>query len=63
VSVNTDTRGLTQATLNKEYALLTKHFGWTADQLLVANRTALRHAFLDEGARATLLSRLQPVVS
>jgi adenosine deaminase len=63
VSVNTDTRGLTQATLNKEYALLTKHFGWTADQLLIANRIALRHAFLDEGARATLLSRLQPVVS
>ncbi len=58
LSVNTDTRGLTPVTLAKEYGLLTKHFGWTADHLLASNRAALHHAFADETTRAQLLSRM-----
>jgi len=62
LSVNTDTRGLTPATLTKEYRLLTKHFGWTVEQLLASNRAALDHAFVDDATRALLLSRVQAAV-
>jgi adenosine deaminase len=58
LSVNTDTRGLSQATLTKEYVLLTKHFAWTEKQFLASIRMALRHAFVDDTTRARLLSRL-----
>jgi adenosine deaminase len=62
LSVNTDTRGLTPATLTKEYRLLAKHFGWTAEQLLASNRAALHHAFVDDTMRARLLSRVEAAV-
>jgi adenosine deaminase len=62
LSINTDTRGLTPATLTKEYGLLRKHFGWTAEQLLSSNRAALEHAFVDEATKAQLLSRVPAAV-
>jgi len=58
VSINTDTRTLTPTTLTREYELLCQHFKWTPAMLLASNVAALRHAFLDEATKASLLARL-----
>jgi adenosine deaminase len=58
ISISTDTRTLTPTTLRHEYELLNQHFQWTPAMLLASNVAALRHAFLDEVTKATLLSRL-----
>jgi adenosine deaminase len=58
LGINTDTRTITNITLNEEYALLREHFGWSDDEFLTCNRAALRAAFLDEAVRERVLSRL-----
>ncbi|HTU47295.1 MAG TPA: adenosine deaminase [Bryobacteraceae bacterium] len=58
LGINTDTRTITNVTLNQEYALLGEHFGWGEAEFLACNRAALEAAFVDEAAREQLLSRL-----
>ena len=58
VSVSTDTRTITDVTLNREYAGLARAFGWGPAEFARSNENALRAAFLPEPARADLMRRL-----
>ena len=58
LGVNTDTRTITNVTLNQEYTLLQEHFGWADTHFRACNRAALEAAFIDEPLRERLLSRI-----
>ncbi len=58
LGINTDTRTITNVTLEQEYLRLSEQFGWTDNELLACNREALRAAFIDEPTRARLLAEL-----
>jgi adenosine deaminase len=58
LGINTDTRTITNISLEQEYAGLRDHFQWTDEDLLACNREALRAAFLDEPTRARVLAQL-----
>jgi adenosine deaminase len=58
LGISTDTRTITNITLEKEYARLREHFAWTDADFLACNREALRAAFLSEHDRQSLLARL-----
>ena len=58
LGINTDTRTITNVTLEQEYLRLREQFAWTDEDLLACNREALRAAFLDEPTRARLLAQL-----
>lgn len=45
LSVNTDTRTISNVTLNEEYRTLCENFDWDDDQLLRCNLEAIDHAF------------------
>jgi adenosine deaminase len=59
LSVNTDTRTITPITLSREYERLHHSFGWSREQFLRCNRSALRAAFLPEEKKHELDLRLQ----
>ena len=58
VGINTDTRTITNVTLEQEYARLREHFGWGDAELMACNREALRAAFVEDTVRARLMERL-----
>ena len=58
VGINTDTRTITNVTLEQEYESLREHFAWTAHEFLVCNQNALHAAFIEEPLRAHLLTQL-----
>ena len=58
LGISTDTRTITNITLDQEYARLREHFAWTDSDFLACNREALRAAFLSEPERLPLLARL-----
>lgn len=58
VGINTDTRTITNVTLEQEYARLREHFGWGDAELVECNRAALRAAFVDDAVRGRLMERL-----
>ena len=58
VGVNTDTRTISDITLNKEYAKLHRIFGWEAQDFYQCNRNALKAAFVADDVRDRLLARL-----
>ena len=58
LGINTDTRTITNVTLEREYASLREHFAWTDADFLACNRAALGAAFVDEPAKTRLVSRL-----
>jgi len=58
LGVSTDTRTITNVTLEQEYARLREHFHWSDADLAHCNREALRAAFIDEPTRIRLLSKL-----
>ena len=58
LSISTDTRTITNITLEKEYASLRNQFHWTDEDLQACNREALRAAFIDEPTRTRLLAQL-----
>ena len=60
LGINTDTRTITNVTLEQEYARLRHHFHWTDAEFNACNREALRAAFIDEPLRTRLLASLQP---
>jgi adenosine deaminase len=58
LSVNTDTRTITNMTLNKEYQQLQNVFGWTIDDFYKCNVNAIEAAFIPRALKATLLEKL-----
>jgi adenosine deaminase len=61
LSVSTDTRMLTPATLAGEYDGLSRVFGWGSDEFLYTNRMALEAAFTDAVVKEKLLLRLEQI--
>jgi len=59
LSVNTDTRTITNITLTGEYEKLHQFFNWDKDHFLHCNMQALRAAFLPENVRQRLMARLE----
>lgn len=58
LGINTDTRTITNVTLEQEYARLQQNFGWDQEELMTCNREAVRAAFLEEPAKARILNLL-----
>lgn len=58
LGISTDTRTITNVTLEQEYARLREHFCWGDTELAACNREALRAAFVEEPVRERLMSRL-----
>jgi len=61
LGINTDTRTITNVTLEQEYAKLRKHFSWGDEELIACNREALRAAFLGDSLRTQLLTQLTAI--
>lgn len=59
LSVNTDTRTITNVTLNKKYQRLQDVFGWTVADFYNCNVYALQAAFIEEEIKRKLLNKLQ----
>ncbi len=59
VSINTDTRTITNTTLRKEYQKLEQVFGWTVEDFYNCNVNALQAAFITDDIRAGLLKKLR----
>lgn len=58
LGINTDTRTITNVTLEQEYARLREHFAWDDAEFLACNRAALQAAFVEEDVRERLQARL-----
>jgi adenosine deaminase len=58
LSISTDTRTITNITLEQEYARLERHFGWGTGEFLACNRAALEAAFIEAPVRENLHLRL-----
>lgn len=58
LGISTDTRTITNVTLEQEYARLREHFAWGEAELVACNREALRAAFVEDSVREHLLARL-----
>lgn len=54
LSVNTDTRTISDVTLDEEYQTLSVIFGWDIKQLLRCNLNAIDHAFTNEKTKEKL---------
>jgi adenosine deaminase len=57
--VNTDTRTISDITLNEEYEKLHRVFGWEKEDFLKCNLNALRAAFIPQETREELIARLK----
>jgi adenosine deaminase len=60
LGISTDTRTITNVTLEQEYSRLLEHFAWGDEQFAACNREALRAAFVEKSVRENLLQRLGP---
>lgn len=58
LSINTDARTITDTTLEQEYGLLKKTFGWSKREFERCNTNAIRAAFIPETLKHSLLHRL-----
>jgi adenosine deaminase len=58
LSVNTDTRTITNMTLNREYQKLQDIFGWTVSDFYQCNVNALEAAFIPNDLKTKLLGKL-----
>lgn len=61
LSINTDTRTITNVTLEQEYTRLRETFGWGDAEFEQCNEAALRAAFVDEITREKLTAELAKV--
>lgn len=59
LSINTDTRTITNITLTEEYRNLEEHFGWTPADLAVCNQAAIDAAFIDESKKPELREKIR----
>lgn len=60
VNINADCRTISDITLNREYALLRRHFSWGHRELMECNRAALQAAFIEDREKERLLKKLEP---
>ncbi len=58
LSISTDTRTITNITLNEEYENLAQHFAWTEDDFAACNEAAIDAAFIDDSAKEALKKQL-----
>jgi adenosine deaminase len=58
LGINTDTRTITNVSLNQEYARLHEHFHWGDAEFSACNRNALEAAFIEEPLKQRLLTQL-----
>ena len=58
LSINTDTRTITNITLTEEYRNLEEHFRWTSADLLACNQAAIDAAFIDDSVKKKLRDQL-----
>ena len=58
IGVNTDTRTISDITLNEEYEKLHQTFGWGNEDFYRCNVNALKAAFIPDDVRGKLLERL-----
>jgi len=58
ISINTDNRTVSNITLTSEYQLLQDTFNFTKQDFNKINKTALKHAFIDENTKKELLNVL-----
>ena len=58
LGISTDTRTITNVTLEQEYARLREYFTWGDAELTACNREALGAAFIDDAQRDRLMARL-----
>lgn len=59
MSINTDTRTISNVTLEDEYQNMETFFGWGADQILKCNLEAVEHAFCPAEWKTGLRDRLK----
>ena len=59
LGISTDTRTISDITLNQEYAHIEQAFGWTAADFLACNLNALAAAFVSPDVRQALSARLR----
>ncbi|WP_170387329.1 adenosine deaminase [Ruegeria atlantica] len=59
VTVSTDDPPFFHTTMRREYEMLSKAFGWKAEDFVALNETALAAAFCDEDTRARVKKRLE----
>lgn len=59
LSVNTDTRTISNVTLADEYRLLANVFGWGKNQLYKCNIEAIEHAFTDDQTKEKLRKKIR----
>ena len=58
ITINTDTRTVSDTNLTKEYALFVKHFGVSVADFLAFNKNAIQASFTNEAQKAELLSKI-----
>jgi adenosine deaminase len=58
LGINTDTRTITNMTLNREYEKLQEVFGWTVQDFYNCNVNALKAAFIPDTLKEALLKKL-----
>ena len=63
LSINTDSRTITDTTLSREYQELEQTFHWSREELLQCNLEAIRAAFLPAEARQRLEAQLMHAYS
>ena len=54
IGINTDSRGITNTTLAREYTNLERNFGWTVEHFRSCNHNALDASFLPQEKKAAL---------
>jgi adenosine deaminase len=59
IGVNTDTRTISDITLNEEYEKLHRVFGWEKEDFLKCNLNALQAAFIPQETREELIAKLR----
>ena len=59
LNINTDTRTITNITLNKEYKKLQEVFGWTLQDFYTCNVNALNAAFIPQNLKEKLIEKLR----
>ena len=58
ITINTDTRTVSDTNLTKEYTLFVKHFGVSVADFLAFNKNAIQASFTNEAHKAELLSKI-----
>ena len=61
ITINTDTRTVSDTNLTKEYTLFVKHFGVSVADFLAFNKNAIQASFTNEAQKAELLSKIENI--